>query len=252
MPQQDQQPALSRSPGSEWLRQAMADQLSRQGSSKAAPTAEAAAVSSNWAELAARAASGHNPEASSTVDVATLTAMLEAHALKEAQTQRRLDQIQSAPAAAVCAERQQAEPVDGVAQLLHGSLPLMPSSSGQLPALQQELNRPPATSQDRRPPASSQGPSVQQPPDGQPSSANTSTPADSQSTTKSIESRQGSNSPVFVPIVLAMEESDHRVLIQEWHARQLVSAAVLMHSVCATMQRRDAGLSASVCSVCPC
>eukprot|EP00891_Asterochloris_glomerata_P001467 jgi/Astpho2/1467/fgenesh1_pm.00026_%23_1_t len=52
-------------------------------------------------------------------------------------------------------------------------------------------------------------------------SANNSVPTGNQSTNKSIESPKDSNSPVFVPIVLAMEESDHRVLIQEWHARQL-------------------------------
>ena len=220
----------------------MTDQLSRQGSSKPAPSAKAAAVSSSAAELAALAASGHNPEASSKAGVATLTALLEAHAVREAWAQRQLDQIQSAPAAATqpdsdaysaaaCTERQQAKPVDGVPQSLHSSLPLMKSSSGQLLALRRELEQVPATSQDRRPPAPSQAPSDQQAPDGQLSSANHSVPADSQSTTKSIESRQGSSSPVFVPIVLAMEESDHRVLIQEWHARQLVSAAVLVCTV---------------------
>lgn len=232
VPQQEQQPALSHSPGSEWLRQAMAEQLSRQGSSKPAAAVEAAAGSSITAELAALAASDRKAEACSTADVATLTAMLEAHAVKDAQTQRKLDQIQSAPAcatqptsdvhsAAACAERQQTEPVDGLPQLLHSSLPLMQSSSGQLLALQQELEHVPATFQDRRPPAPSQAPSDQQPTDVRLSSANNSVPTGNQSTNKSIESPKDSNSPVFVPIVLAMEESDHRVLIQEWHARQL-------------------------------
>lgn len=249
VPQQEQQPALSHSPGSEWLRQAMAEQLSRQGSSKPAAAVEAAAGSSKTAELAALAASDRKAEACSTADVATLTAMLEAHAVKDAQTQRKLDQIQSAPAcatqptsdvhgAAACAERQQTEPVDGLPQLLHSSLPLMQSSSGQLLALQQELEHVPATFQDRRPPAPSQAPSDQQPTDVQLSSANNSVPAGSQSTNKSIEPPKDSNSPVFVPIVLAMEESDHRVLIQEWHARQLVSAAVLVCTMSAPRCRR--------------
>ena len=244
MPQQDQQPALSHSPGSEWLRQAMADQLSRQGSSKPAPVAEAAEASSDADGLAALAVSGRNAEASSAADVATLTAMLEAHAVKQAQTRRKLDQIPSArasaahsapdgPGAPANAEQQQAEPIDGVPQLLYSSPPPMQSSSGQLLAFRRELEQAPATSQDRCPPAPSQAPSDQQPPDGQPSPTNNSVPADSQPSAKSIESPQGSDSPVFVPIVLAMEESDHRVLIQEWHARQLVSAAVLVCTVSA-------------------
>lgn len=37
------------------------------------------------------------------------------------------------------------------------------------------------------------------------------------------QKKQSSPTPVFVPIVVAMEAQDHKVMVEEWYSRQMVS-----------------------------
>lgn len=37
------------------------------------------------------------------------------------------------------------------------------------------------------------------------------------------QKKKASPTPVFVPIVVAMEAQDHKVMVEEWYSRQMVS-----------------------------
>lgn len=37
------------------------------------------------------------------------------------------------------------------------------------------------------------------------------------------EQKKSSPTPVFVPIVIAMDARDHKLLVEEWYSRQMVS-----------------------------